>query len=803
MTNYLYPDMFPYVDVNAPSGLETLQNWQLNGNEIRFNTLFANQGDGLFEIRRGPDVDLDDHLLIQRVYIDQDFGPEYEDFVIGTAPIPGTPDNPNPDVPFPTDDRVLWFEDFTTFSLHEAVVADGAVTVGEELASDTKTSWRLSANRGPLPGFGSPPSYGSSDQRLEQRISVGWADLYGAGSSGQFVDITGVPAGPLYWLRQTVDPENRIMETDETNNSFEILIDLNNPGEAITFAGEFVRPGDALPPADGDLNQDGVVNLDDWLAFQAGANTDLEGLSGTDAYALGDLNLDGQHSLQDAVLFRQFYDQANGAGAFAAIQNTPGAGVDRGARRVRRPTVRRQPTHGPRGAPHAVGSGRPDGGRHRHGRADRERPGDAFRGRLRRDFRFKTPNRHRSSLGPTFGPTRRRADGLVTTGRRPPMAPSSSSAGPSLTRSWWISTAGDQNRSQFNGASGTVAVVDPDEYDDLGDIDPNRFTASLTTPPIDISGAEPGGAILQFDSSWRWEDTQTAAVFASIDGGAPVEVYRWSSNTGSQNFKPDATNEIVSIGASVAASGQNNYAFNINPAGASTLQLTFDMPAAGNDWWWAVDNIRVFAPSTLFVNLDTGRMTISGGDGVTGYEITSESGSLEPAGWVLENLDAKNLGSPTPLTADFDNDATVAASDYAVWRENLGAGPAGDANGDLIADQQDFDAWVEQYGASVAAGGSWETLIANDDQLLEFFLGGASDLPSTSIGQSYDTSKDGQDLRFVYSLEDGTTVEGAVVYQSGPTPRIETSGVPEPATSLTYIIAVGIAASCRPMRQPA
>jgi hypothetical protein len=32
-----------------------------------------------------------------------------------------------------------------------------------------------------------------------------------------------------------------------------------------------------------------------------------------------------------------------------------------------------------------------------------------------------------------------------------------------------------------------------------------------------------------------------------------------------------------------------------NPAGAKTMVLTFGLFDAGNDWWWAVDNILVTA----------------------------------------------------------------------------------------------------------------------------------------------------------------------------------------------------------------
>ena len=223
--------------------------------------------------------------------------------------------------PYDTQSNVIWFENFTKFSLLEAPVVDGVLTVGDEVASNVKSSWRVSGNRGPLPGFSpSTPNYSSDDQSLQQRISAGWADLYTAGSSGQFVDISGVTPGSTYWLRQTVDPDNRIQETDETNNSFEILIDLSNPGAAIMFAGQFVQPGDPVPTVPGDLDENGQINIDDWLAFQARATVDLTGLTPAEALLQGDLDLNGKHGLSDFVLFREAFNLAQGSGAFAALQ---------------------------------------------------------------------------------------------------------------------------------------------------------------------------------------------------------------------------------------------------------------------------------------------------------------------------------------------------------------------------------------------------------------------------------------------------------------------------------------------------
>ncbi|MBW7991886.1 MAG: LamG domain-containing protein, partial [Planctomycetes bacterium] len=155
-------------------------------------------------------------------------------------------------------------------------------------------------------------------------------------------------------------------------------------------------------------------------------------------------------------------------------------------------------------------------------------------------------------------------------------------------KAWWIEAAGDQDRSLFELGSGTVAVADPDEWDD-GErlpipISADPYDTWLTTPEINISASEAGMLQLKFDSSWRpeFDDNyhQTATISASIDGGEPVEVLRWESDEASANFHPYATNETVIVNID-------------NPEGAKKLVLTFGLFDAGNDWWWAIDNVEV------------------------------------------------------------------------------------------------------------------------------------------------------------------------------------------------------------------
>lgn len=175
-----------------------------------------------------------------------------------------------------------------------------------------------------------------------------------------------------------------------------------------------------------------------------------------------------------------------------------------------------------------------------------------------------------------------------------------------VDRDFWV-TADDQNRSQFTRASGALAVVDPDEWDDFdpAGIDPDAsgvYNSRLTSPLVDLTGVTPESLVVAFDSSWRDEDTQSARVSVSYDGGPFEPVFTWSSDPLSPDFKDDAENERLVVGVP-------------NPAGASNVRVQWEMFNATNDWWWAIDNISVlgqggtptqapspfdFAPDTFF-----------------------------------------------------------------------------------------------------------------------------------------------------------------------------------------------------------
>ena len=141
---------------------------------------------------------------------------------------------------------------------------------------------------------------------------------------------------------------------------------------------------------------------------------------------------------------------------------------------------------------------------------------------------------------------------------------------------WWASVD-DQRRSDFTNASGVAAIADPDEWDDKGDgaAASGTFESYLISPTVDVSSVAGGSVSLSFDFSWRPEGNQTGNVTVVFDDGEPLEIFRLDTATSS-----DMTNESKSIPFSV-------------PADAEEMTVSFGMFDAGNNWFWAIDNISI------------------------------------------------------------------------------------------------------------------------------------------------------------------------------------------------------------------
>ncbi|TWT47391.1 Zinc carboxypeptidase [Botrimarina hoheduenensis] len=153
-----------------------------------------------------------------------------------------------------------------------------------------------------------------------------------------FIDIDrGFHLNPFWTRLQQLEPTLQTFDADlidDTGAKFG-LFELN-AGFTMTFetrfiAGEnedrFVTLGtnfgralaDTLATPTGDLNFDGQVDGADWLILSANAETDLSAFTPFDAYARGDLDLNGANDVEDFILFKDLYIATNGQAAFALL----------------------------------------------------------------------------------------------------------------------------------------------------------------------------------------------------------------------------------------------------------------------------------------------------------------------------------------------------------------------------------------------------------------------------------------------------------------------------------------------------
>ena len=134
----------------------------------------------------------------------------------------------------------------------------------------------------------------------------------------------------------------------------------------------------------------------------------------------------------------------------------------------------------------------------------------------------------------------------------------------------WAAAAPGQQREKFALGSNVIAIADSDEFDDVAGGRP--FDATLRTPLIDISNADPLSLTLKFDSGWQAE-SQTGTIMVTYDDQEPVEVLRFDEG------KSTAFSETVRVALK-------------NPKGARSMQIEW-RKVGSNKWWWVIDNIEV------------------------------------------------------------------------------------------------------------------------------------------------------------------------------------------------------------------
>jgi hypothetical protein len=211
----LRPDL---VDLR-PKGL-TLDIRHSGTRRLRFSTFTVNIGAGPMELRsRQLDCDgngdtTDDRTAVQHTYLDANTDGVFErgTDTASTAHVAGC-------FAFDAKHGHWHFGDFSTFALLDP-------GTGEVVAQHRKVGFCL-IDDGPtdpnLPGAPSGPFYDSCTLDATQGISIGWTDVYPAWLPSQWINVTDVQPG-RYCLAVTVDPSNRLRESNDSNNTAYRLI---------------------------------------------------------------------------------------------------------------------------------------------------------------------------------------------------------------------------------------------------------------------------------------------------------------------------------------------------------------------------------------------------------------------------------------------------------------------------------------------------------------------------------------------------------------------------------------------------
>lgn len=182
---------------------------------LRFSNTVGNYGHGRLEMRPENNGATGKTKAYQRIYSHGASGRWYlvRESYVG-------------DFAFHTAHNHWHFEGFANYSLITASAADNAIT-GSIRRSSQKTTFCVIDTTwlGTTLEHAGGQTYTRCGQNDMTGLTVGWGDRYGWELAGQEIDLNGVSDG-YYWLVSTADFQQRLTETDETNNCSAAKIEI-------------------------------------------------------------------------------------------------------------------------------------------------------------------------------------------------------------------------------------------------------------------------------------------------------------------------------------------------------------------------------------------------------------------------------------------------------------------------------------------------------------------------------------------------------------------------------------------------
>jgi len=204
-----------------------LNNYEINGDQLRYDTAIPNIGDGPLHLYGGAVyTDTGTQDVYQRVFKTDG---TYSDSLVGAFV-------------FHQGHGHIHFDGYSQANIR-TVTPDGGV--GYVVAQTDKLGFcflDLQVFDPNHPNIPPAPVYNSCGQ--VQGVSPGYMDAYERSIEGQSINIANVPPGD-YWLEVTADVDNKLLEHgDKTNNTGRVRITIPPPQSVKrsgVFAGELTR----------------------------------------------------------------------------------------------------------------------------------------------------------------------------------------------------------------------------------------------------------------------------------------------------------------------------------------------------------------------------------------------------------------------------------------------------------------------------------------------------------------------------------------------------------------------------------
>lgn len=610
------------------------------------------------------------------------------------------------------------------------------------------------------PGDGSVDSDDDWDVLSDPNSTTDASEFVFIGDGGT-IDTTPVDLGS-FWEKTPLE--------DVTGT---IIIDDN--GTPVPLTMDIVYTGTPVTP--GDLDGDGDLDAADWADFKSGQGVVNNTMTAVEAYRMGDIDGDLDHSLEDYLLFEAAYDLANGMGSFTAMvqgipEPTSMALLLGGA--LAACTCRRR--RGQQAWMFAVAV--------LFSASLAAQPAQAI------VFAEDDFSAEGSGTGWAVGDDWGNVQGGVadTTVANEVFRALASPLEPFLHDSIFIAFDFQINSSAswggiafFEGPTGgdeTLFIGNPGQHDAYG-VD---LKVDLLALP------EFGGDGVTVDTSFH---RLIVELDFDDDGTAPFDdTYSLWVDNFNQNTP---TNTTTINNSPIDAAWQS---LRIGGDAGAGIALQVDNLIITDD-----PNL-VFVPQTLevTVNKTTGDVTLANNTGgsidLSAYSISSETGML-------------NSGS---LAGDFDLNGNVNGIDFLAWQRGAGT----------TYDSSDLADWETNYGAAGSAGSGWDSLADQDlvgfpagdgsgngweegdnpspSELEEYYLTGSStitDGASVSLGSAYGGGELGDENVVFQYLSDGQLRTAAVSYVTSGSISV----VPEPACLTLAVFCASLFGGLRYRRQ--